>query len=452
MDMDESLHLSIRDERYSDRSNSHGTTNDTRSVGGYCEPPSQSAVFYNFPNVHQTQRQFAAPNSFPYAFDNITNAYQSRWQFDAYRDISNAFESQDEIVAPSNNQTVNQPLGQIAVPGNCINVSEPQSLSDSDISDFLDQFLSEFGAPSDDANVILPHLQDGAPNGFPNDNQPQRQFDTLYDIPNASEQQYEIVAPYNNPTVCHPLGQIAVPGNCTNVSEPQSLSDSDISDFLDQFLSEFGAPSDDANVILPHLQDGAPNGFPNDNQPQRQFDTLYDIPNASEQQYEIVAPYNNPTVCHPLGQIAASANCPNVSEPQSLSDAPDILQQLDDIPNSANSPKIFDRQSVRRFERLYGPVFDDCEEVRRKIKEYIFKISAKESTFARAIKVHHRSLIHFLGQEGSNRGAGNIAYPAAYYYFEKMRIAHHEEKSEHRKCSEKRFPNGYELTRDYVPT
>ncbi|KAJ6640004.1 hypothetical protein Bhyg_12753 [Pseudolycoriella hygida] len=263
MDMDESLHLCIRDERYSDRSNSHGTTNDTRSVGGCCEPPSQSAVFYNFPNVHQTQRQFAAPNIFPKAFDNITNAYQSRWQFDAYHDISNAFEPQDEIVAP----------------------------------------------------------------------------------------------------------------------------------------------------------------------------------------------YNKPTVCHPLGQIAASANCPNVSEPQSLSDAPDILQQLDDIPNSANSPKFIDRQSLHRLERLYGPVFDDCNEVRRKIREYIFKISSNVATFARAINVHHGSLGNFLFSRRKffNYGAGSKVYPAAYYYFEEMRIAHHEEKSTHRLESEKHYLNGYQLTTNYTP-
>ncbi|KAJ6640000.1 hypothetical protein Bhyg_12749 [Pseudolycoriella hygida] len=344
MDMgDESLNLCIRDERYSDRSNSHGTTNDTRSVGGYCEPPSQSAVFYNFPNVHQTQRQFAAPNSFPNAFDNITNAYQSRWQFVAYHDISNAFEPQDEIVAP-----------------------------------------------------------------------------------------------YNNPTVFQPLGQIAAPGNCTNASEPQSLSDSDISDILQQFLNDY----------QPQLQDGAPNGFPNDNQPQRQFDALYDISNDFEQQSnEIVAPYNNPSVYHPLGQIAASANCPNVSEPQSLTDALDILQQLDDIPNSANSPKFFDRQRLRHLRQLYGPVFDDCNEVRRNIKEYIFKISSNEATFARAINVHPKSLYRFLRQQRSNRGAGSIVYPAAYYYFEEMRIDHHEGKSRHRLDREKHCPNGYDLAR-----
>ncbi|KAJ6642000.1 hypothetical protein Bhyg_06945, partial [Pseudolycoriella hygida] len=362
MDMDgESLYLCIRDERYSDRSNSHGTTNDTRSVQGYNEPPTQSAVFYNSPNVHQPQQQFDAPNSFPNAFNNITNAYQPRWQFDASHNISNDF------VAPYNDPTVYQPLGQIAAPGNCTNVSEPQSLSDSDAADILQQ---------------------------------------LEDILNDYHPQWG--------QSCH----------C-------------------------GWSSDDANVFQPQLQDGAPNDCPNDNQPQWQFDASHDISNAFERQDEIVPLYNNPTVYQPLGQFAASGNWQNVSEPQSLIDAPDILQQLDDVPYSANCPKFFDRQSQLYLKRLYGPVFDDCDEVRRKIREYIFTSCPNAWTFTRAINVHHGSLKDFLHRRWKffNHGAGSKVYPAAYYYFERMRVDHEEEKSKHRLWSEKHYPDGYDLTK-----
>ncbi|KAJ6640009.1 hypothetical protein Bhyg_12758 [Pseudolycoriella hygida] len=291
-----------------------------------------------------------------------------------------------------------------------------------------------------------PPNQSAAFDSSPNIHQPQGQFLAPSNFLNAYERYNQIVAPYYYASVRQPFG---IP----NVNQPQRQVGTPYNIAL-----AFERPNQTvfshnyANVRHPQWQVGAPFGIYNVNQPQRQVGTSYNTAHTFERQDQIVLPYKNPTVDQSSGQIAAYGNCPYVSEPQSLSDAPDILQQLDDIPNSANSPEIFDRQSVRRFKQLYGPVFDDCDEVRRKIKEYIFKISSSETTFARAINVHPASLKHFLGQEGFNRGAGSIAYPAAYYHFEKMRIDHHEGKSENRRMSEKRFPYGYELTRDYVPT
>ncbi|KAJ6640010.1 hypothetical protein Bhyg_12759 [Pseudolycoriella hygida] len=290
-----------------------------------------------------------------------------------------------------------------------------------------------------------PPNQSAAFDSSPNIHQPQGQLLAPSNFLNAYERYNQIVAFYYYASVRQPFG---IP----NVNQPQRQVGTPYNIAL-----AFERPNQTvfshyyANVRHPQWQVGAPFGIYNVNQPQRQVGTSYNTAHTFERQDQIVLPYKNPTVDQPSGQIAASGNCPYVSEPQSLSDAPDILQQLDDIPNSADSPKFFDRQSLPDLKKSYGPVIDDCDEVRRKIREYIFKISCDATTFARAINVHPSSLTHFLRQKGFGGGAGSKVYPAAYYHFEKMRIDHHEGISKHRKWSEEWYPDGYELTTNHAP-
>ncbi|KAJ6640005.1 hypothetical protein Bhyg_12754, partial [Pseudolycoriella hygida] len=159
----------------------------------------------------------------------------------------------------------------------------------------------------------------------------------------------------------------------------------------------------------------------NVHQPQRQFAIPNNFLNACKLENQILVPYNYPTVNQPQWQVRA---------PYSIA-------------------HVLGRERLSYLKRLYGPVFEDCDEVRRKIREYISTNSANVAKFARAINVYSESLRHFLNQKGFDNGAGSIAYPATYYYFEKMRMDHEEEKSEHRLWSEKHYPHGYKLRRSY---
>ncbi|KAJ6648546.1 hypothetical protein Bhyg_03776, partial [Pseudolycoriella hygida] len=108
---------------------------------------------------------------------------------------------------------------------------------------------------------------------------------------------------------------------------------------------------------------------------------------------------------------------------------------------------VLGRQRLTYLKQLYGPVFEDCDEVRRNISEYMSTNSTNVATFSLVINVQHQSLKQFLAQKGFDIGAGSLAYPAAYYYFEIMRLSHREEKSRHRLESEKHYLYGYGLTR-----
>ncbi|KAJ6640042.1 hypothetical protein Bhyg_12791 [Pseudolycoriella hygida] len=165
----------------------------------------------------------------------------------------------------------------------------------------------------------------------------------------------------------------------------------------------------------PPKQDVFYNNCPNVHQPQRQFAAPNNFLNAYERENQTVVPYKNPIVYQPIGQIAAPG-----------------------------------RQSLHYLKQLYGPVLEDCDEIRRKIRECTYTEMSKRG-FARVINVHPISLRRFLGQKGFNKGADNKVYPAAYYYFEIMRLSHREEKSEHRLLSEKHYPNGYEPTKRFRP-
>jgi len=102
----------------------------------------------------------------------------------------------------------------------------------------------------------------------------------------------------------------------------------------------------------------------------------------------------------------------------------------------------------------YGdfPVYDTCDDVRKKALEFIQLQGETTTSFLRMIDVNSKSWKSFMEFRGSNsmslycqKGAGNSAYPKAYAFFEKLRIARNEPKTQKRIKFEAENPNGYSL-------
>ncbi|PIL32078.1 hypothetical protein GSI_06783 [Ganoderma sinense ZZ0214-1] len=89
------------------------------------------------------------------------------------------------------------------------------------------------------------------------------------------------------------------------------------------------------------------------------------------------------------------------------------------------------------------PIYDDCNDIRRKIralqKEPGFKITQWLETIGR---INNNSYQRFMKATGPTGGAGNGTYYAAYVYFEKRRIAEGKKKSAKRVRAEEEQGGG----------
>jgi hypothetical protein len=93
-----------------------------------------------------------------------------------------------------------------------------------------------------------------------------------------------------------------------------------------------------------------------------------------------------------------------------------------------------------------GPVYDTCNEVRRKIRAYLRTGESTIAAFLRACgNISHNSYQSFMSMKMPMQGSGNCLYPAAYHFFEKRRLAAHKPKSKLRLESEEAFPEGHSL-------
>ncbi|KAI1114057.1 hypothetical protein F5Y14DRAFT_416047 [Nemania sp. NC0429] len=92
------------------------------------------------------------------------------------------------------------------------------------------------------------------------------------------------------------------------------------------------------------------------------------------------------------------------------------------------------------------PVFDTCDEVRRKIDAHLRTPGLTQSQFCRDLYAQLRAprwkgiqakqLADFGAMEGARNGARSTVFYAAYVYFEKLRLARGEPKSAHRETME----------------
>jgi len=90
-------------------------------------------------------------------------------------------------------------------------------------------------------------------------------------------------------------------------------------------------------------------------------------------------------------------------------------------------------------------VYDSCPEVIKKIKEFLNRDGVTKASFLRALGLGNAtSLNRFLTMKKQD-GCGMLAYPRAYFFFEKMRILENNPKSRKRLENEMTHPSGFSI-------
>ncbi|KAK5112553.1 hypothetical protein LTR85_011245 [Meristemomyces frigidus] len=101
------------------------------------------------------------------------------------------------------------------------------------------------------------------------------------------------------------------------------------------------------------------------------------------------------------------------------------------------------------------PVYESCDEVRKKIAAYLRKPGVTQAQFCRDLygqlhsdkrpkSIQSSQLTAFRGNKGANRGNTSSVFYAAYVLFEKIRIAEGKPKSKHRQEMEEVWPEGFD--------
>ncbi|OWZ01170.1 hypothetical protein PHMEG_00027503 [Phytophthora megakarya] len=102
-------------------------------------------------------------------------------------------------------------------------------------------------------------------------------------------------------------------------------------------------------------------------------------------------------------------------------------------------------------ENGFPPVYDDCDEIRKKVSEFLGEKIVTQAAFLKTLgNVSTNSLRSFLSMKrGAGSGAANVVYRTAYVFFEKKRILEGGEKTKKRLDNEARQgPDGFELRHD----
>lgn len=105
------------------------------------------------------------------------------------------------------------------------------------------------------------------------------------------------------------------------------------------------------------------------------------------------------------------------------------------------------------------PVYDTCDEVRRKINAHLKKDGVTQAQFCRDIlaqlnsqskpsNIQSSQLARFRGMKGPKTGCTSSVFYGAYVFFEKVRIKEGKPKSQHRLDMEMLWPNGFDREHD----
>lgn len=127
-------------------------------------------------------------------------------------------------------------------------------------------------------------------------------------------------------------------------------------------------------------------------------------------------------------------------------DAPAVSTTAKSTPNKRSTkPKSSYEEYAVTGEEETPVVYDDCDEIRRKISEFYLSSPVSKNEFCRLIACNTNAVNRFLHGSGPLTGAGSKVYPSAYIFFERLRIAHDEPKTQHRLDNETNKPEGFDL-------
>lgn len=98
-------------------------------------------------------------------------------------------------------------------------------------------------------------------------------------------------------------------------------------------------------------------------------------------------------------------------------------------------------------------VYDNCDEVRKKIQAHLRQPGVTQAAFGRQVAesfpdgrgIQGKQVADFLKKKGETSGAESGVYYGSYVFFEKLRLKHGTKKSNARKNAEREFPGGREL-------
>ncbi|KAI0004397.1 hypothetical protein F4779DRAFT_600010 [Xylariaceae sp. FL0662B] len=125
-------------------------------------------------------------------------------------------------------------------------------------------------------------------------------------------------------------------------------------------------------------------------------------------------------------------------------------------PRKSEQNKVLDVSGVTldRQDSQEVPVYDTCDEVRRKIRAFLRKPDVSQQAFCRAIsgsfpegrRIQASQLNSFLAKKGPMSGNTSSVFYGSYVFFEKMRIKEGKPKSKMREEMEKIHPHGVNTT------
>ncbi|KAI0095085.1 hypothetical protein BDY19DRAFT_988855 [Irpex rosettiformis] len=125
--------------------------------------------------------------------------------------------------------------------------------------------------------------------------------------------------------------------------------------------------------------------------------------------------------------------------------------------DDANRPKCWKDVVLEGIDEDDLPIYDDCNDIRRKIRALLQEPDFKVTNWLREIgNINNNSYQRFMKASGPTGGAENGTYYAAYVYFEKKRIFEGKKKTAKRIRMENETPEGQPLrdarrTWVYVP-
>jgi hypothetical protein len=104
---------------------------------------------------------------------------------------------------------------------------------------------------------------------------------------------------------------------------------------------------------------------------------------------------------------------------------------------------------------VFVPIYDSCDEIRKKISAYFAEPQVTQAGFLREIaktysdgrKIQSKVLNDFLNKKGPSEGNTGSVFYSSYVFFEKIRIRDNKPKSKHRNEMEKRHPVRFETDR-----